>query len=124
MAGRLEQRPLDESHRVPSAKEQVETVPGVQKKSRFTVQEFEAPYYKSIRFRLTAWYAAALILVIVALSVSLHTLLVRALSNDAQSRLGNAVLELEPNITVGPSVTGRQGPSGAQYIKVNQQTFD
>ncbi|MBA2467916.1 MAG: HAMP domain-containing protein [Chloroflexia bacterium] len=125
MAGRLEQRPLDESHRVPSAKEQVETVPGVQKKSRFTVQEFEAPYYKSIRFRLTAWYAAALILVIVALSVSLHTLLVRALSNDAQSRLGNAVVELEDNISVVARLTSpRDPPDLGPYYAVTPPSFD
>ena len=37
------------------------------------------PFYKSIRFRLTAWYAIAMILVIIALAMSLHTLLVRAL---------------------------------------------
>ncbi|MBA3276409.1 MAG: HAMP domain-containing protein, partial [Chloroflexia bacterium] len=116
MAGRLDQRPLDESRLVPAAKGEAGAVAGVKKKSRFNVQEFDAPYYKSIRFRLTAWYAAALILVIVALSLSLHTLLVRSLQNDAQSRLGNAVLELRSSISLALPPTGPQSPAGTDPL--------
>jgi len=61
---------------------------------------FQAQFTRSIRFRLTAWYATALILVIIALSISLHTLLVRALTSDAQSRLDNAAREVARGITV------------------------
>lgn len=59
---------------------------------------FQAPFHRSIRFRLTAWYATALILVIIALSFALHTLLVRTLTNEVESRLLNAVREIAPGI--------------------------
>lgn len=88
------------------------------------LDEFDAPFYKSIRFRLTAWYAAALILVIIALSVSIHVVLVRSLRIDAESRLGNAVLALKPNIDVSPP-TGPQDPaSDTPYFDVNLTSND
>jgi two-component system OmpR family sensor kinase len=66
-----------------------------------------APFYKSIRFRLTMWYAGALIVVIVAMAVALHTLLVRSLTSDAESRLTAAANEIADSITV-------YGPAGAE----------
>jgi signal transduction histidine kinase len=92
---------------------------------RAHLNAFDAPFYKSIRFRLTAWYAAALILVILALALSIHVLLVRSLSMDAESRLGNAVLELRPSITVDRPPTGPQNPAGTTpYFIVNPPSFD
>jgi signal transduction histidine kinase len=79
--------------------------------------EFDAPFYKSIRFRLTAWYAVILILLIVGLAVSLHTLLVRALTNDVESRLGNAAEELAPNI-------GVSARAASQSFVVDQASVD
>jgi len=126
MAGRLHTQPLDEAGPASStAKPAKGANSGLREDDRSRIDEFEAPFYKSIRFRLTAWYAAALILVIIALSVSIHVLLVRSLSMDAESRLGNAVLALRPNITVGVPVTGPQNPDGAApYFDVNLTSND
>lgn len=52
------------------------------------------PFFKSIRFRLTAWYALAFMIVIVALAFALHSLLVRSLTMDSESRLRNAADEI------------------------------
>jgi len=47
----------------------------------------DAPFWKSIRFRLAAWYALVMFLVILGISMALHTLLERTLEMDAQQRL-------------------------------------
>ncbi|MEJ7900922.1 MAG: HAMP domain-containing protein, partial [Thermomicrobiales bacterium] len=122
----MHSRPLDEPAPTPPI---ISPAPGANSgfhnNDRYPADEFDAPFYKSIRFRLTAWYAAALILVIVALSVSIHVLLVRSLSMDAESRLGNAVLELRPNISVALPPAGPQDPAGAApYFLVTPPTFD
>jgi signal transduction histidine kinase len=54
-----------------------------------------------------------MILVIIALSLSLHTLLVRALTDDAQGRLGNAAEEVVDGVRVGFNPTGPQNPTGS-----------
>jgi len=84
---------------------------GVSRTGRRGANEFDAPFYKSIRFRLTAWYATVLVIIIVALAVSLHILLVQALQNDAESRLRNAVVELQDSIGV-VELAGPQVPAG------------
>ncbi|MGI8483040.1 MAG: ATP-binding protein, partial [Thermomicrobiales bacterium] len=44
-------------------------------------------FLRSLRFRLTAWYALILILILVTLGISLRTILVRSLDNDMNQRL-------------------------------------
>ncbi len=62
-----------------------------------------APFYRSIRFRLTLWYAGAMIVVILAMAVALHALLVRSLTSDAETRLNRAAGQIAGAITVyGP----------------------
>ncbi len=114
MAGSLPSKPLDEPRRpsAPPADTESGTKRGFLPDGFSRYDEFEAPFYKSIRFRLTAWYAAALVIVIVALAVSLHALMVRSLSRDAESRLGNAAVELQNNIRLASAPTGPQNPAG------------
>ncbi len=126
MAGRAHSPSLDE----PGARRGAESAPGgadddLGVDERHRVPEFDAPYYKSIRFRLTAWYAAALVLVIVALAVSIHLLLVRSLEMDAESRLGNAVLDLRGSIRLAPPPTGPQNPEvGAPLYEITASGAD
>src|SRR6476661_4253058 len=54
----------------------------------------EAPFYRSIRFRLTAWYATILVLVLVAIGLALSTIVQRALEHDIQTRLTEAANEV------------------------------
>ena len=54
----------------------------------------EAPFYRSIRFRLTAWYAIILVLVLVAIGLTLSTMLQRALERDLHARLTDAASEV------------------------------
>lgn len=114
MAGGLQSKALDEPRRpsAPPADAETGAKRGFLPDGFSRYDEFDAPIYKSIRFRLTAWYAAALVIVIVALAVSLHGLMVRSLSRDAESRLGNAAVELQDNIRVAPDPTGPQNPAG------------
>jgi signal transduction histidine kinase len=44
-------------------------------------------FFRSIRFRLTAWYALVLVLIIAVLGVLLSTFLARALENEVDNRL-------------------------------------
>ncbi len=119
MAGRLHSPPMDEPGSA------LGTESGFRVDDRQRIVEFDAPIYKSIRFRLTAWYAAALVLVIIALSVSIHVLLVRTLSMDAESRLGNAVLELKGSITLVPPPTGPQNPAvGDPFYEITASGVD
>ena len=93
----------------------------------------EAPVYRSIRFRLTMWYTVALILVILAMSISLHTLLVRALTSDAETRLRNAANEIAGDIVADADTFALRAPSfdsillsglWFQVFDVNQQPVD
>lgn len=88
------------------------------------LDQFDAPFWKSIRFRLTAWYAAVLVIIIVALAVSLHLLLVRALRTDAESRLGNAVLELKSNINVTEMTGPQDSTCGIQNYRITSDGVD
>jgi signal transduction histidine kinase len=81
------------------------------------------PFFRSIRFRLTAWYATALILVIIALAISLHTLLVRALTADAQGRLENAAREVAEGISVAVEQSG-SATDPSQLFQVQSPSFD
>lgn len=56
---------------------------------RFLAQsnDLDARFYHSIRFKLTAWYASILILVLMASGLALQILLARALDGDVEKRL-------------------------------------
>lgn len=75
----------------------------------------DAPIWKSIRFRLTGWYALLVFVLILGLSVALHTLLVATLSNDAEGRLRAAAEEIAAssrgnmNSIMGPVASGGDG---------------
>jgi signal transduction histidine kinase len=68
-------------------------------------------FYRSIRFRLTAWYAVVLILVLAASGIALQMLLTRALAADVEDRLTAAKNEIvrETNIFMGQEGTERGG---------------
>ncbi len=51
-------------------------------------------FFRSIRFRLTAWYTLVLVLIISLLGVLLSTFLARALENEVDNRLSNASAEI------------------------------
>ena len=126
MADTLHSQPIDEPGTIPPTASSAQAAnSGSRNDDRYRNDEFDAPLYKSIRFRLTAWYAAALILVIVGLSVSIHVLLVRSLSMDAESRLGNAVLELKGNISLALPPTGPQNLAvGAPLYEITTSGVD
>lgn len=62
----------------------------------------DAPFWRSIRFRLTGWYALLVFCLILALAIALHTLLARTLADDAEYRLRAAALEIAETSSVIP----------------------
>lgn len=104
MAGLTHPRRFDK-HRLPEQGDSgtAANVPGIEDPESAHDRHYRAPFHRSIRFRLTAWYATAPILVIIALSLALHTLLVRTLTNEVESRLANAVREIAPGIALAPA---------------------
>lgn len=79
---------------------------------RARTEDFDARFYQSIRFKLTAWYASVLILVLVAFGVALHMLLEQALDQDVERRLLAARNEIIEQTGVIPSQVG--APRGSQ----------
>ena len=84
---------------------------------RFRTQSngLDARFYRSIRFKLTAWYASVLILVLVASGLALHTLLTRTLAEDVELRLQAARQEIvgqtrifEGQVGVAPGEQARE----------------
>lgn len=59
-----------------------------------------APFYRSIRFRLTAWYALILIVVLVSFGLVLRTLVIRELEANVDSRLRVASQEVARNTEI------------------------
>jgi heavy metal sensor kinase len=55
---------------------------------------------RSVRFRLTAWYACLLILMVVAIGLSLTTLLERELRQDVDHRLLSTAKDIKSQVTV------------------------
>jgi len=55
----------------------------------------DSSFFRSLRFRLTAWYALILILILVTLGISLRTILVRSIENDVNQRLLAAAQTIE-----------------------------
>src|SRR5262245_49684562 len=55
------------------------------------------PFYRSIRFRLTAWYTFLLIAALFAIGLSLSIILERELRKDLDQRLSNTALGIRNN---------------------------
>lgn len=86
--------------------------------------ELDARFYRSIRFKLTAWYASVLILVLVASGLVLQTLLARALDRDVEARLLAAQTEIGEQIEVVPAQVGVPGQSPRTKWKPQGPNFD
>jgi hypothetical protein len=67
-------------------------------------------FFRSIRFRLTAWYTLVLVLILVLLGVLLSTFLARALENEVDNRLASASTQIASQTTV------RQAHEGASPV--------
>ncbi len=52
-------------------------------------------FFRSIRFRLTAWYTLVLVIIIALLGVLLSTFLARALENEVDNRLRNGSAQID-----------------------------
>ncbi len=87
-----------------------------------TTPPVEAPFYRSIRFRLTAWYATILVLVLLAIGLALSTMLQRALERDIQARLTEAANEvfLKTDAQIGYQATDQGGLQQVVLIKPPQ----
>ncbi len=68
----------------------------------------EAPFWRSIRWRLAAWFALVMFLVILGISVAMHALLERTLEQDARQRLQVTSSEIAHGTTL--AVYGYEGP--------------
>lgn len=75
---------------------------------RFRAQsdDLDARFYQSIRFKLTAWYASILILVLVASGVAIQVLLARALDADVEERLLAAKNDIVSQTRLLPAQVG------------------
>jgi signal transduction histidine kinase len=71
-----------------------------------TTSEDRESFYHSIRFRLTAWYAIVLIIVIVTLGFALSTSVSRALQEESDSRLFDSADEIYHRTELVPGVEG------------------
>lgn len=64
-----------------------------------------APFYRSIRFRLTAWYAIGLMVILIALGLTMRTLLEQAMEQDTGRRLEAAMLEVQSHVEISADQT-------------------
>jgi len=87
---------------------------------RARTENFDARFYQSIRFRLTAWYATVLILVLVASGLALHMLLTRTLAQDVELRLQAARQEIVAQTTV---IEGQVGVAPGEQARETLQPF-
>ena len=65
-----------------------------------------APFYRSIRFRLTAWYALILVVVLLSFGLVLRTLVLREIQSNVDSRLLVASQEIVDQTGVTPAQLG------------------
>lgn len=87
----------------------------------------KAPYYLSIRFRLTAWYALILIVVIVSFGTILRTLVIRELEADVDGRLLAASQEVAANTNFlrrGAQFDTSGNLDIEKFFGVNPSSFD
>ena len=87
-----------------------------------------APFYRSIRFRLTAWYALILLVVLLSFGLVLRTLVIRELQNNVDSRLLAAGEEIVKQTGVTPAQLGakkdQQGDVDIREIFLINPQFD
>ncbi|MDQ3539907.1 MAG: ATP-binding protein [Chloroflexota bacterium] len=94
---------------------------------RFRAQSdhLDARFYQSIRFKLTAWYASILILVLVASGLALQMLLARALDGDVEERLLAAKNEIVSQTRLLPAQVGvRRGEQTREELKAFTPDLD
>lgn len=134
MAGLARRRPLDlirptrsndtARHAARDAEERA-----TEERFRHHADLFGAPFYRSIRFRLTAWYALILIVVIVTFGLVLRTLVIRELDNDVDGRLLSASQEVVAKTRINPAQLGAQKDESGrinieEFFLVNAPSFD
>jgi signal transduction histidine kinase len=83
-----------------------------------------ARFYQSIRFKLTAWYASVLILVLIASGLALQMLLERALDADVEQRLLLAKEEIVDQTELIPGQVGVQPGEQTRHIWDARPNFD
>ncbi|MGB3304608.1 MAG: ATP-binding protein [Thermomicrobiales bacterium] len=69
----------------------------------------EASFLRSVRFRLTAWFALVLIVILVSLGVTLRMILVRSIENDSNQRMLAAAAQIKDQTWVDGSVAAFRG---------------
>ena len=86
-----------------------------------------APFYRSIRFRLTAWYAFILLLVLVSFGLVLRTLVVRELQNNVDDRLLVASRDIDNNTDIkqrGQQLDAIGNLDIQEFFKINPPRYD
>jgi len=85
-------------------------------------------WFRSIRFRLTAWYALVLFAVLIVLGVLLNTLLERELRNDVDERLketaANVNNQAEVQFSIGGTLFISLDPEGFNFPSLLIQVVD
>lgn len=76
-------------------------------------------FYRSIRFRLTAWYAAVLIIVIATISLAISTSVSRALEQATDEQL----LQVANEVAVRTDVSANDPTSGDQSLDANVEAW-
>lgn len=75
----------------------------IRRDSQLSAYDSDAMFFRSVRFRLTAWYALFLIIILVTLGIALRTILVRSIENDTNQRLLAAAQQIEEQTTIDNS---------------------
>ncbi len=75
----------------------------IRRDSQPSAYDSDAMFFRSVRFRLTAWYALFLIIILVTLGIALRTILVRSIENDTNQRLLAAAQQIEEQTTIDNS---------------------
>lgn len=87
----------------------------IQRESARGILPGNTSFLRSIRFRLTAWFAFMLILILIAFGIALRMLLVRSLENDINQRLLNSALQIQSQTRIardfGPDSSPLVSPS-------------
>lgn len=86
-----------------------------------------APIYRSIRFRLTAWYALILLVVLLCFGFVLRTLVVRELQNNVDDRLLVASRDIDQNTDIkqrGQQLDAAGNLDIQEFFKINPPRYD
>ncbi|MBA2247417.1 MAG: HAMP domain-containing protein, partial [Chloroflexia bacterium] len=88
-----------------------------------------APFYRSIRFRLTAWYALILLVVLLSFGLVLRALVIRELQSNVDSRLLQASTEIAGQTGVFEAQRGMEkdkdgNPDIEKFFLINPPPVD